>query len=87
MIESVEKLVELRAIDLPPIFAMLIGNTRYSFEIESVDDTHVYFINHETGDLINALHDTPLVVLVPDSWYDPITQAEITLGLQNRGIL
>ena len=87
MIESVEKLVELRAIDLPPVFAMLIGNARYSFEIESVDESHVYFINHETGDLINALHDTLLVVLVPDSWYDPVTQAEITLGLQNRGIL
>ncbi len=87
MIESVERMEMRKAIDLPPVFSMLIGNERYSFEVESTDATHVYIINHETGELLNATHDTELNILIPDSWNDPITQMEIYLGLKDRGML
>jgi hypothetical protein len=87
MITSVERLENVKAIDLPPVFGILVGMTTYHFEVVDVDSTHIYFRELESGDLVNAPHDTEMVITVPDSWNDPATQVAVSVGLLEQGVI
>jgi hypothetical protein len=87
MIESVERIEIVKAIDLPPVFGILVGIESIYFEVEEVDETHIYFRELESGDVVNAPHDLEMSILVPDSWNDPATQVAISIGLLEQGII
>ena len=87
MIESVERIEMVKAVQLPPVFGILVGMESVYFEVVDTDETHIYFRELESGDLVNAPHDLEMSILVPDSWNDPATQVAVSVGLLEQGII
>ena len=87
MITSVERIETVKAINLPPVFGILVGMTTYQFEVVDVDSTHIYFRELASGDLLNATHETELAITVPDSWNDPATQVAVSVALLEQGVI
>jgi hypothetical protein len=87
MITSVERIEIVKAIQLPPVFGILVGMESIYFEVVDTDATHIYFREMVSGDLVNAPHDLEMSILVPDSWNDPATQVAISVGLLEQGVI
>lgn len=87
MIESVKKIVTVKAVELPPVFDVRVGNVEYPFEIEFVTDNYVYMRDLMNNELVHIHVDESITILIPDSLNDPVTQMEIFLALHNEGVV
>lgn len=90
-IDSVDRIVPTRAIDLPWA-CEIVGKCGMVFSVTvstrtfAGNDAFVVIHDNETGvDIISDI-DKNWDLLVPDSFDDPITQAEMVLALHNEGI-
>jgi hypothetical protein len=85
MIDSVERIEIVKAIQLPPVFGILVGMESVYFEVVDTDATHIYFRELESGDLVNASHDMEMSIVVPDSWEN--AKWDIALGLMKENLI
>lgn len=68
MIDKVSEIRIVKASDLPPTFDIMVGNTIYPFELESMDAHYVYMIDTTSGETVHIPRDAEISILVPDTW-------------------
>lgn len=85
MIDSVKRIVTVKASDLPPCFDIRVHNVDYPFELEEVGEYLVYMKDLTSGESVYLNPNDLVTILVPDSWDN--AALDIELDLMNRGMI
>ena len=85
MIDSVKQIKTMKAIDLPPTFDVLVGQTTYPMEMQCVERGFAYFLSTSDNMLLNVPADYEMTVLVPDTWEN--AALDIEMDLMQKGLV
>jgi len=83
MIESIDRIVTVKASDLPNIFSILVEKSVHYFERTFSNEDTIYFRNLDTNEELWTYPDNEIAILIPDSLSDPVTYAEIAVAMSD----